>query len=117
MPITHCHPELNTSPLMGLDDHRKYQILLGMLQWMVTIGKPELYQLVSSLNRFGKFPRKGYLDLDVHSFGYIKTTLHKQITIDSRPMQFRRSDPKFEKLIPDFLKDHLESTGALSRVL
>ena len=40
--VTECHPELDTLPLLGLDDRRKYQMLLGILQWMLTIGKPEL---------------------------------------------------------------------------
>ena len=86
MPITDCHPELDTLSLLGLDDHRNYQMLLGMLHWMVIIGKPELCPCVSSLNRFVANPREGHLDLAVCAFGYIKTTLTKQIAIDSRPM-------------------------------
>ena len=31
IPVTDCHPELDESPLLELDDHRKYQMLLGML--------------------------------------------------------------------------------------
>ena len=65
MPITDCHPELDTSPLLDLDDHRKYQMLLGMLQWMITIGKPKISQLVSSLNCFDACPREGRLDLAI----------------------------------------------------
>ena len=101
MPVTNYHLELDTSPLLDLDDNRKYQMLLGMLRWMLTIGKPEISQLVSSLNRFGACPREGHLDLTVRSFGYIKTTMHTHITIDSLPMEFNRSDPNFKKLIPD----------------
>ena len=63
IPVTDCHPELDTSSLLGLDDHRNYQMLLGMLQWMISIGKPELCQCVSSLNRFDACPRHGHLDL------------------------------------------------------
>ena len=53
MPVTEYHPELDDIPLLGLDDHRKLQRLLGILQWMVIIDKPELFQVASSLNRFG----------------------------------------------------------------
>ena len=42
LPVTELHPELDTSPLLGLDEHRKYQMLLGMLQWLVTICCPDL---------------------------------------------------------------------------
>ena len=77
-------------------------MLLGMLQWMITFDKPEISQLVSSLNRVGACPREGHLDLAVRFFGYIKTTMHKHIAIDSLPMVFDRSEPNFKKLIPDF---------------
>ena len=38
LPTTDCHPETDKPPMLKLDDHRKYQTLLGMLQWIVTIG-------------------------------------------------------------------------------
>ena len=37
LPVIYCHSEVGDPPLLGLDDHRKFQILLGILQWMVTI--------------------------------------------------------------------------------
>ena len=30
-PVEDPHPELDTSPLLNVDDHRKYKMLLGML--------------------------------------------------------------------------------------
>ena len=110
MPVTDCRLDLDTSPLLGLDDHRKYQLLLGMLQWMINIGKLKLFQLCSSLNRFGACPRQSHLELDVRSFGYVKNTLNKQIAIESRLMPFQSSNPNFENLIPDFLNDYPEAT-------
>ena len=32
IPVTEYHPELDTSPLLGIDEHRKYHMLLYMLQ-------------------------------------------------------------------------------------
>ena len=68
IPIGDCHPELDIKPLLDFDYHHNFQMLLRMLQWMVTIGKPELCQLVSSLNRFGACLRQGHLYLAVRSF-------------------------------------------------
>ena len=102
LPVTDCHPELDTSPLLGLDDHRKFQMLLGMLQWLVMICRPDLCHLVASLNRFGACPREYHLDLAVRSFGYLKTVTDPKICIDHRPMEFSRTKPEFHKLIPDF---------------
>ena len=103
MTVSDCHLELDTSDLLGLDDHKIFHMLLGILQWMVIIGKPELCQLVACLNRFGACPREAHLELAGCSFGYVKATLHLQIAVDSRPMQFKRVTPDFDKLRPDFL--------------
>ena len=81
-------------------------MLLGILQCMVTIGRPDLCQLVASLNHFGAYLREGHVYLSVRAFGHLRITLNKQITIDSRPMKINKSSPKFEKLIPIFLKDY-----------
>ena len=106
LPVTDCHPELDESPLLELDDHRKYQMLLGMLQWLVMICRIDLCHLVSSLNRFGACPRQTHLDLAVRAFGYLKQVPDPQICIDHRPMLFNRTKPEFTKLIPDFMKDY-----------
>ena len=84
-------------------------MLLGMLQWLLTICRPDLSQVVSSLNRFGSCPREGHLDLAVRAFGYLKMVPNPQIAIDSRPMQFSRTHPDYEKLRPDFLDDYPEA--------
>jgi len=73
LPVKDCHPEMDTSPLLGLADHRKFQMLRGMLQWLVTIGRPDLGPVVSSLNRFGACPREYHLELAIRVFGDLKT--------------------------------------------
>jgi len=113
LPTTDCHPEMDESPLLGLDDHRKFQMLLGMLQWLVTIGRPDLCNVVSSLSRFGACPRETHLDLAIRVFGFIKTTINVQIAIDHRPMNFARNEPDFKTLIPDFLKDYPDAKEEL----
>ena len=50
LPVNDCHPEMDTSPLLDLKDHRIFQILLGMLQWDFSIGRIKLVPAVSSLN-------------------------------------------------------------------
>ena len=77
LPVDDRHPELDKSPLLGSNDHRKLQMLLDILQCMVTVGKPKLSATVASLNRFGVFPRERNLQLAVRVCGYIKTVSHK----------------------------------------
>lgn len=110
LPVEDCHPELDDSPLLGIDDHRKFQMLLGMLQWLMSIGRPDLSPLVSSLNRYGACPREGHLQLAIRAFGFVKTTLNESIAIDHRPMEYSRSNPVYEDLIPDFLQDYPDAS-------
>ena len=49
LPVFICHGVLGTSPLLNLDDY-KFQILFGILHCIITIGKPELFQLVAYFN-------------------------------------------------------------------
>ncbi len=101
-----AHPEVDTSPLLGLDDHRKFQMLLGMLQWMVTIGRPDLCHAVTSLNRFGACPREFHLELAVRVFGYIKMFPTRQLAIDSHPFILGVQEDKRNIFKPGFLEDY-----------
>ena len=104
--VTAYHQELNKSPVLGLDDHRIFQMLPGMLQWMVILDRPELFQLVYPLSHVGICPRESHFDLAVRFFRCVKTTNNKQISIDSGPLQFDRSNPDFNKLICVFILDY-----------
>ena len=106
LPREDCHPELDNSPLLDLDGHRKFQMILGMLQWMVTIGRPDLCNLVSSLNRFGACPREYHLELALRAMSYVKQVPDPKIGIDSLPMEYDRLLPNYEKLHPDFIQDY-----------
>ena len=96
LPKEDCHPEMDESTLLDLDKHQKFQIHLGMLQWSVTIGRPDLCNLVSSLNRFGAAPREYHLDLALRSFSYVKRTKQKDIAIDSSPLEYFCEFPNYE---------------------
>jgi hypothetical protein len=100
------HPETDTSPLLDTTGLRQYQHLLGMLQWLVTIGRPDLCNAVASLSRFSACPREFHLELALRCFGYLKMFPNRLIAIDSRPLVFDRCSSLYEKLRPDFLQDY-----------
>jgi hypothetical protein len=56
------HPELNKSEVMDDDGHRNYQMLMGILVWLVVIGSMDIAHVMSSLSRFTACPRKGHMD-------------------------------------------------------
>lgn len=69
--------------------------------------------MVSSLNRFGAFPRQYHLELAMRCFGFIKQTPKYQIAINSRPLQYSRLVPNYEKLRPNFLQDYPHASDEL----
>ena len=101
LPPKDCHPELDESPLLDLKRHRQYQALLGMGQWLVTIGRFDLCFAMSSLSRFGNCPRETHLTLLLHVFGYLKKWPAKSIGIDPRPRPVPEGATKFEAAFRD----------------
>jgi Reverse transcriptase (RNA-dependent DNA polymerase) len=95
------HPELDTTDLLGDDEHRKYQMLLGMLNWVVTIGRYDIAHATSSMSRFASCPRKGHLERALRIFGFLKKRSNRRYVIDSR-------DPIFIDGEEDFAKDYVE---------
>ena len=86
---TNDHPELDNTFLLDDDRHRKYQMLLGMLNWLVGIGRFDIAHAVTSMSRFSSCPRKGHLERVLRIFGYLKRRRNRRIVIDAR-------DPEFE---------------------
>jgi hypothetical protein len=91
------HPELDTSPLLNDDEHRKYQMLLGMLNWIVQIGRFDVAYATASLSRFTACPRKGHLTRALRVFSYLKKRNNRRYVIDSRDPIFIGGEAEFEK--------------------
>eukprot|EP00957_Ditylum_brightwellii_P070971 5393211-Ditylum_brightwellii.AAC.1 len=78
------HPEMDTSEILTDSDHQKYQMLIGMLNWIVTLGRIDITFAVSSLSRFAACPRKGHMERAIYVFGYLKKKPNRRIKMDSR---------------------------------
>jgi hypothetical protein len=90
------HPELDD--VLNDDRHKKYQMLIGMLNWIVTIGELDLCHATLSLARFTACPRQGHLERAKQEFGYLKKRPNRQIVADSR-------DPTYLNCEDDFKQD------------
>ena len=64
------HPKLDKSQLLEFNERKQFQTLLGMLQWLYTIGRLELDPLLVTLNPFGAAPRQGHLELAIRSLQF-----------------------------------------------
>ncbi len=75
------HPELDDSELLGEEDIKKYQSLIGSLQWVVSIGRFDVMTAIMTLSGFRVAPRHGHLDRVCHIFGYLAKMKHATICI------------------------------------
>ena len=106
-----CQPELDQSNLLQEAGIRKYQMLIGMAQWAVTIGRLDIAFAVLSLSRFSAAPCAHHLELALHLFGYLKKHPSHRIVLDSCPLlvdeslQHSSFHPKFLEDYPDAKED------------
>ena len=78
------HLEEDTSILLDDEVHQKCQMLIGMLNWIVCIGRMDVVFATASLLRFTDCPRKGRVDRVLRVFGYLKKYNNRRIVIDSK---------------------------------
>ena len=56
------HPELDDSPLCGPDETAKFQSLIGVCQWMISLCHFDIVHAIMSLSRFQHCPCQGHVD-------------------------------------------------------
>jgi hypothetical protein len=54
------HPELDTSEELDVEETKKYQSLIGALQWVITLGRFDVATAVMTLSSFRVNPRQGH---------------------------------------------------------
>eukprot|EP00957_Ditylum_brightwellii_P172238 13111713-Ditylum_brightwellii.AAC.2 len=97
------HP--NNSEVLNRADHQKYQMLLGMLNWIVILSRLDIAYVVSLLACFAVCPRKGHNTRALYTFGYLKKKPSRRIRIDHRdPVVVKNEaegklEPFFDELV------------------
>jgi len=65
-------PELDISRLLTGDMITRFQNLIGILQWMVELGRVDILHEVAKLSSFNAQPREGHLEAVYKIFAYLK---------------------------------------------
>ena len=107
--IPNDSPELDESRLLDDEQHKQFQMMIGMLVWIVSLGRFDVAFATVSLSRFLAVPRKGHLDRVLRVFKYLKKRINRRIIFDSRPIICEEGQEQlekdfrslFEKLYPD----------------
>ena len=73
------HPELDTSEELDIDGIKQYQSLIGILQWLVSLGRLDIATAVMTMSSFRVAPRKGHLERVKRMFGYLVKMKHASV--------------------------------------
>ena len=65
------HPELDDSPLLDEEGIRRYQSLIGTLQWTITLGRFDIGTAVMTMSSYRTAPREGHLERLKRICGYL----------------------------------------------
>jgi hypothetical protein len=79
------HPEINVSPKLGEADASYFHYLIGVLQWIVELGRVDLDVEVSMMSLHLALPREGHMKEIYHIFGYRKAHSNTEMVFDPTP--------------------------------
>ena len=88
--MTSYRPELDVSPELTPRDSAYYQSLIGILRWIVELGRIYICLEVSMMSSHLAMPRKGHLDHVLHIFAYLHKYHNTELVYDP-------SDPVVEQ--------------------
>ena len=91
------HPELDYTELLKSKSIQHYLTMIGQLQWLVTLGRYDIYAQVTTMSRFRSAPRKGHLERLQRVYGYVLKTKHYST-------RYRTKEPDYFYL-PDMKHD------------
>jgi Reverse transcriptase (RNA-dependent DNA polymerase) len=66
------HPEIEQSEELDNDGIKKYQTMIGCVQWAVSLGRFDVQTATMTMSRFCAAPRLGHLTRLKRIYGYLK---------------------------------------------
>ena len=75
-------PEIDVSPALNAFDSSYFQSLIGILRWIVELGRIDITCEVSMMASMMALPREGHLDQLFHIFGYLKNKHNAELVLD-----------------------------------
>jgi hypothetical protein len=75
-------PEMDTTPTLNTELASWYASLIGMLRWMVEIGRVDIIMEVSKMASQMASPREGHLDALLHMSGFLRICHNSRMAYD-----------------------------------
>ena len=80
--VTSYRPELDVSPILEGSDAAYYQSLIGILRWIVELGRVDICLEVSMMSSMLAMPRQGHLENLFQIFAYLKKYHNAEMVFD-----------------------------------
>ena len=74
--------ELDTSLMCDQNQTNYFQNLIGVLHWIIELGRINIAYKVSSLSKFLTKPRTGHIYQALHIFKYLETRINNNLSIN-----------------------------------
>lgn len=118
-------PEVDVTPELGPVEAAYYQSLIGILRWMVELGRVDICLEVSMMSSHLCLPREGHLGQLFHMFAYLKKYHNSEMVFDpSDPVidesLFERKDwatSEFGSAVKEEMPRNMPQTRGLGFVL
>jgi hypothetical protein len=88
---TGYRPELDYSPILSSETANFYQQLIGMLRWVVELGRMDIHLAVTLLSSYMMQPREGHLIEVLRIFSYLKYHTNSIMIFDHLPVNWDES--------------------------
>jgi hypothetical protein len=85
-------PELDVTNELDSELSSRYSQLIGILRWMVELGRVDIYHEVSVLSQYLALPRAGHLEAVYHIFAYLNKHDKSSIVFDPVDPYFNLDD-------------------------
>jgi hypothetical protein len=85
-------PELDVTNELDSALSSRYSQLIGILRWMVELGRVDIYHEVSVLSQYLALPRAGHLEAAYHIFSYLNKHEKSSIVFDPVDPYFNPDD-------------------------
>ena len=99
--------ELDETPLLGPEQHSQYRMIIRSLNWLVTLGRYDIYHAASTMARYGMAPREGHLNATKRILGYLRAYPKISIRYDARLPDFS----KYKTTTYDWFRSYLHCTS------
>ena len=82
---TSYRPEIDVTPELQSEESSYYQSLIGILRWIVELGRIDVCLEVSMMSSHVAMPREGHLRQVLHIFAYLDKYHNTEIMFDPSP--------------------------------